>query len=195
MNARIETLPSAQYLADTHEVSNLSSELCDYNMYTGDAALREAVQREGGAVGRQLNSRTSARLTGSADYLELGHLANKFQPEFDTHDRFGNRIDLVKFHPAYHQLMKTSIEHGLHASPWTAPGPGAHVARAARTYLHTQVEAGHGCPITMTFAAVPSLRLQPDLAADLGAQDHGPRVRPAQRARWSRSRASPSAWP
>jgi putative acyl-CoA dehydrogenase len=61
--------------------------------------------------------------------------------------------------------MQTSIAHGLHASPWTAPGPGAHVARAAKTYLHTQVEAGHGCPITMTFAAVPALRLQPELAA------------------------------
>jgi putative acyl-CoA dehydrogenase len=163
MNARIESLPSAQYLADTHEVSNLSSELCDYNMYTGDAALCEAVRREGGQWAEgELNE--FGKLTGSADYLELGTLANKFQPEFDTHDRFGNRIDLVKFHPAYHQLMKTSIEHGLHASPWTAPGPGAHVARAARTYLHTQVEAGHGCPITMTFAALPSLRLQPDLA-------------------------------
>ncbi|MEK7411497.1 MAG: acyl-CoA dehydrogenase family protein, partial [Actinomycetota bacterium] len=68
------------------------------------------------------------------------------------------------FHPAYHQLMKTAIEHGLHASPWTAPGPGAHVVRAAKNFLHTQVEAGHGCPITMTFAAVPALRLQPELA-------------------------------
>jgi putative acyl-CoA dehydrogenase len=92
-------------------------------------------------------------------------LANKFKPELDTHDRFGRRIDLVRFHPAYHQLMKTSIEHGLHASPWTAPQAGAHVVRAAKTYLHTQVEAGHGCPITMTFAAVPTLRLQPELAA------------------------------
>ncbi len=163
MNARIESLPRAQYLADTHEVSNLSSELCDYNMFTGDAALCEAVRREG-AQWAEAGLSEFGKLTGSADYLELGTLANKFLPEFDTHDRFGNRIDLVKFHPAYHQLMKTSIEHGLHASPWTAPGPGAHVARAARTYLHTQVEAGHGCPITMTFAALPSLRLQPELA-------------------------------
>ena len=152
------------YLADTHEVSNLSRELCDYNMYTADVALREAVRREGGQWAEP-ELTTFGQLTGSADYLELGYLANKFQPEFDTHDRFGNRIDLVKFHPSYHQLMRTSIEHGLHASPWTVPGPGAHVARAAKTYLHTQVEAGHGCPITMTFAAVPTLRLQPDLAA------------------------------
>ena len=163
MNTRIEAAPGSIYLADTHEVSNLSHELCDYNMYTEDAALSEAVQREGGAWAAPALTEFG-RMTGSADYLELGRLANKFTPEFDTHDRFGNRIDLVSFHPAYHQLMKTAIEHGLHAAPWTAPGPGAHVARAAKTFLHGQVEAGHGCPITMTFAAVPTLRLQPDLA-------------------------------
>ena len=164
MNTPLDVTHAAPYLADTHVLSNLSNELCDYNMYTQDAALVEAVQREGGQWAAE-ELATFGALTGSAQYLEQGHLANKFQPEFDTHDRFGNRIDLVKFHPAYHQLMKTSIEHGLHASPWTAPGPGAHVARAARTYMHTQVEAGHGCPITMTFAAVPSLRLQPELAS------------------------------
>ena len=164
MNTRIEPAQGSLYLADTHEVSNLSRELADYNMYTQDAALREAVRREGGQwAERELTE--FGKMTGSADYLELGNLANRFTPEFDTHDRFGNRIDLVKFHPAYHQLMKTSIEHGLHASPWTAPGPGAHVARAAKSFLHGQVEAGHGCPITMTFAAVPALRLQPDLAS------------------------------
>jgi putative acyl-CoA dehydrogenase len=164
MNTPLDVTHAAPYLADTHVLSNLSNELCDYNMYTQDAALVDAVQREGGQWAAE-DLATFGALTGSAQYLEQGHLANKFQPEFDTHDRFGNRIDLVKFHPAYHQLMKTSIEHGLHASPWTAPGPGAHVARAARTYMHTQVEAGHGCPITMTFAAVPSLRLQPELAS------------------------------
>ena len=164
MNTRFNPAPHALYLADTHEVSNLSTELCDYNMYSQDAALCEAVQREGGQWADGELSKFG-QMTGSADYLELGNLANKFQPEFDTHDRFGNRIDLVKFHPAYHQLMKTSIEQGLHASPWTSPGPGAHVARAAKSFLHGQVEAGHGCPITMTFAAVPALRLQPDLAS------------------------------
>ena len=164
MNSRLEIAPNALYLADTHEVSNLSTELCDYNMYSQDAALCEAVQREGGQWAEKELS-AFGQMTGSADYLELGNLANKFQPEFDTHDRFGNRIDLVKFHPAYHQLMKTSIEQGLHASPWTSPGPGAHVARAAKSFLHGQVEAGHGCPITMTFAAVPALRLQSDLAS------------------------------
>ena len=163
MNTAANPTLDSLYFAETHEVSNVSRELCDYNMYTTDVALKEAVQREGGELAEP-ELIAFGQLTGSADYLELGHLANKFHPEFDTHDRFGNRIDLVKFHPSYHQLMRTSIEHGLHASPWTAPGSGAHVARAAKTYLHTQVEAGHGCPITMTFAAVPTLRLQPDLA-------------------------------
>jgi len=165
MNALTDTtaLPS-HYLADTHRVENVSCELADYNMYAQDTALREAVQREG-AAWAEADLLRFGQLTGSAEYLEQGHLANKHQPELETHDRFGNRIDLVKFHPAYHRFMGTAIEHGLHSSPWTDPRPGAHVARAAGNYLQTQVEAGHGCPITMTFAAIPALRLQPDLAA------------------------------
>jgi putative acyl-CoA dehydrogenase len=106
----------------------------------------------------------------------------------DTHDRFGNRVDLVRFHPAYHTLMKTAIENGLHASPWTDPRPGAHVARAARTYLQTQVEAGHGCPITMTFAAVPSLRTTPSLAALWEPKITARSYDPAQCARRTESR-------
>ena len=164
MNTRIDLAQASPWLADTHEPSNLSTELQDYNLFTTDSALQAAVAREGGQWGQAELSGFGAHV-GAADYLELGHLANKFKPELDTHDRFGRRIDLVRFHPAYHQLMKTSIEHGLHASPWTDPKAGAHVVRAAKTYLHTQVEAGHGCPITMTFAAVPTLRLQPELAA------------------------------
>ncbi|MBK6295229.1 MAG: isovaleryl-CoA dehydrogenase [Rhodoferax sp.] len=164
MNARHDPALHKPYLADTHEVTNTSCELSDFNMFTQDAALQAAVQREGAAWAEPSLLQFGA-LTGSADYLELGNLANRHLPEFDTHDRFGKRIDLVKYHPSYHQFMKTSIEHGLHSSPWTHPRPGAHVARAAHSYLHSQVEAGHGCPITMTFAAVPTLRLQPELAA------------------------------
>jgi putative acyl-CoA dehydrogenase len=165
MNALNDTTAlHTRYLADTHQVENVSCELADYNMYAQDTALREAVQREG-AAWADADLLRFGQLTGSAEYLEQGHLANKHQPELETHDRFGNRIDLVKFHPAYHRFMGTAIEHGLHSSPWTDPRPGAHVARAAGNYLHTQVEAGHGCPITMTFAAIPALRLQPDLAA------------------------------
>ena len=151
-------------MADTHEPFNLGTELVDYDMYRQDRALVDAVHREGAAWADESLGRFG-RLTGSADYLELGALANRHPPELDTHDRFGRRVDLVRFHPAYHQLMRTAIEQGIHASPFTDPRPGAHVARAARMYLQSQVEAGHGCPVTMTFAAVPALRHTPALAA------------------------------
>ena len=163
MNVPESLSKDALFLADTHEVVNVSRELVEYNAYLQDAALQEAVKREGAGWAHEALTEFG-RLTGSADYIELGALANRNPPELDTHDRFGNRVDLVRFHPAYHALMKTAIEHGPHGSPWADPKPGAHVARAAHCYLHTQVEAGHGCPVTMTFAAVPSLRTTPDLA-------------------------------
>lgn len=164
MNAPELLPPSYAHLADTHEPFNLSSELVDYDMYRQDQALVEAVHREG-AAWADSSLGEFGRLTGSAEYLELGALANKHLPELDTHDRFGRRIDLVKFHPAYHQLMRTAIAHGIHSSPFTDPRQGAHVARASHLYLQSQVEVGHGCPVTMTFAAVPALRNTPSLAA------------------------------
>lgn len=151
------------YGAATHEVFNQPYELADYNLFAGDAALREGVAREGAAWASQEMETLGARL-GAAETLELGALANRVPPELDTHDRYGRRVDLVRFHPAYHALMRGAIEMGLHASPWSEPRPGAHVARAARYYMQAQVEAGHGCPITMTFAATPCLRREPDLA-------------------------------
>lgn len=163
MNAPESLRKDSLYLVETHEVVNVAHDLVDYNLYLQDAALQEAVRREGAAWAHDELAAFGAML-GAADYLELGVLANRNPPELDTHDRFGNRVDLVRFHPAYHALMKTSIEHGLHASPWADPGEGAHVARAARVYMHSQVEAGHQCPVTMTFAAVPSLCTTPQLA-------------------------------
>src|SRR5208337_2602767 len=152
------------YGAATHEVFNQPTELVDYNLYESDAPLREAVRREGAAWAGNALGAFGAH-AGSADTLELGALANKNQPELDTHDRYGRRVDLVRFHPAYHALMRTAIEEGIHSSPWTDPRDGAHVARAARSYMQSEVEAGHGCPITMTFASVPCLKAEPDLAA------------------------------
>ncbi|HEY1944113.1 MAG TPA: isovaleryl-CoA dehydrogenase [Roseiarcus sp.] len=151
--------------AATHEVFNQPFELADYNLFSGDAALREGLAREGAASAKAELEALGSRL-GAAETLELGALANRYPPELDTHDRYGRRIDLVRFHPAYHTLMRSAIEEGLHASPWTEPGPGAHVARAARYYMQAQVEAGHGCPITMTFAATPCLNREPALARD-----------------------------
>jgi len=166
--ARGEAAPEAatdRHGAVTHEVINQPVALEDTNLFAADAALREAVAREGAAWAKDDLSGFGER-AGSAAYLELGRLANHHTPEFDTHDRYGRRVDLVHYHPAYHELMKTAIGEGLHSSPWTDPRPGAHVARAARTYMQSQVEAGHGCPVTMTFAAMPCLELQPDLAAE-----------------------------
>ena len=162
------TVPAApvadRFGAVTHEVTNQPSELVDYNLFSADVALQEAVGREG-ALWAQAELQRFGAEAGRAQTLELGHLANLHQPEFDSHDRFGQRVDLVRFHPAYHQLMRSAIEAGLHTSPWTDPRPGAHVARAARFYMQSQVEAGHGCPITMSFAALPCLKLQPEIAA------------------------------
>jgi putative acyl-CoA dehydrogenase len=152
------------YGAATHEVLNQPIELADYNLFTGDAALAEGLAREGGGWANNELAVLGAKL-GSAEILELGALANKNPPELDTHDRYGRRVDLVRYHPSYHQLMRLAVEEGLHASPWSQPRPGAHVARAARYYMQAQVEAGHGCPITMTFAATPSLAKEPALAS------------------------------
>lgn len=150
-------------LGETHQVENVGSELQDYNLFNSDTALVEAVQREGGGWGCDEISQFGSQI-GRADYLQLGYLANRYPPELETHDRFGRRIDLVNYHPAYHQLMDSALKNGLHSAAWTAPRPGAHVVRGAKAFMHSQVEAGHGCPVTMTFASIPSLRQQPELA-------------------------------
>jgi putative acyl-CoA dehydrogenase len=176
--------PLDPYGAATHEVINQPVELSDFNLYDSDAALKEAAPREGAGWATDGLKAFGAR-AGSAEYLEQGPLANRNPPELDTHDRYGRRVDLVRFHPSYHALMRSGIEAGLHSSPWTEPGEGAHVARAARYYLQNQVEAGHCCPITMTFAATPCLRLQPDLAEQwlpkVQARVYDPRNVPAER--------------
>ncbi len=154
-----------RYGAVTHEVINQPVELADVNLYESDAALSEGVWREGAEWAANALGHFGAR-AGAAESFERGALANRNPPELDTHDRYGRRVDLVRFHPAYHELMATSIGEGLHASPWEEPREGAHVARAARFYMQSQIEAGHGCPITMTFASVPCLKLEPDLARD-----------------------------
>ncbi|WP_100637986.1 isovaleryl-CoA dehydrogenase [Marinobacter salexigens] len=153
-----------RYLAITHEVINQPPALENYNLYEQDVALQEAVQREGAGTATSDLSAFGA-LAGSAATIDLGFKANNNKPEFNTHDRFGHRIDEVDFHPSYHELMRTAFEHGLHSSPWSNPGKGAQVTRAAKYYMHSQVEAAHCCPVTMTFAAIPSIRKQPELAA------------------------------
>ena len=170
-----------QFMASTHEVENQPQPLENYNLYLADTALQSAVEREGASWAFS-DLIAFGELAGQRESIERGFQANKYQPELRTHDRYGHRIDQVDFHPSYHQLMTTAIEHGLHASPWSDPKPGAHVARAAKYYLHTQVEAAHGCPITMTFAAIPALRHQPNLlrewAPKIMAHTYDPSNRP-----------------
>src|SRR5258708_30153104 len=118
-------------LAVTHEVTNQPIELADYNLYAADRALREAVAREGaGAFESDLVE--FGRRVGTAEYLELGQLANRYPPEVEPNDRLGHRTDPVPFHPPYHALMRTAITEGPHAPPPTRPGPGAHAPPAAR---------------------------------------------------------------
>ena len=154
---------------DTHQVFNQAPPFADVDLFACDAALREALQREGGgaaagalaALGRQL---------GQAEVLELGRLANAHPPELRNFDRAGRRIDALEFHPAWHRLMAMMIEAGVHASPWRQPGAGAQVARAAAFYLFGQVENGAQCPVTMTYASVPALARPGALAPALAAR-------------------------
>ncbi|BBP79537.1 MULTISPECIES: acyl-CoA dehydrogenase family protein [Pseudomonas] len=148
--------------AETHEVTNQPPSLDGTNLYRIDLPLQEWSQRFGAGWAQARIDRYGALAGGPL--MEAGFLANQNKPVFVSHDRYGHRQDLVEFHPAYHELMRTAIEHGLPSLPWTDPRDGAHVARAAMTYLHSQAEAGTGCPLTMTFACVPALKLQADLA-------------------------------
>jgi len=145
------------------EVYNQPPPLVDYNLFEADAPLREALEREGAAWAQHLVQELG-RLAGTEEAIDWGFQANSNPPKLRTHDRFGNRIDEVEFHPAWHRLMEVAIGHGLHALPWREPRPGAHAARAAAFYIWSQVEGGHGCPVSMTYAAVPALRQQKDLA-------------------------------
>ncbi|TMQ96854.1 DNA alkylation response protein [Actinomadura soli] len=146
----------------THEVVNQVPPLAGHDV-SDDAVLLDGLAREG-AGWAEPGVRELGRLAGTWRAQELGRLANEHPPVLRTHDRYGNRIDEVEFHPAWHELMTVAVTHGLHGSPWTDPREGAHVARAAKFYAW-RVDAGHGCPISMTYAAVPALRRSPELAA------------------------------
>ena len=122
------------------------------------------------------------RLAGTQEAIDWGFQANANPPRLRTHDRFGERLDEVEFHPAWHELMKVAVGHGLHALPWREPRAGAHAARAAAFYIWSQVEGGHGCPVSMTYAAVPALRKSPALAAEweplMTTVEYDPGLRP-----------------
>ncbi|MGH3757127.1 acyl-CoA dehydrogenase family protein [Actinophytocola sp.] len=164
----------------THEVTNQVPPLTGHDL-ADDAALLEGLRREGAAWAED-DVHALGTLAGGREAQEWGRLANEHEPVLRTHDRYGNRIDEVEYHPVYHELMTVAVEQGLHAAPWADERAGAHVARAAKFYLWGQAEAGHLCPISMTYAAVPALRHDAELAARFeplltaGVYDPGPRV-------------------
>jgi putative acyl-CoA dehydrogenase len=167
----------------THTVFNQAPPLEDYNVAASDRALMEALRREGAGWAEERVVAFGA-LAGRAGTIAWGFQANENRPVLHTHDRTGRRIDEVEFHPSWHALLALGVEHGLHALPWREARPGAHVARAALFLSLAQAEAGVGCPLSMTYSAVPALRLQPELAAvwepRITAFSYDPRLIPAE---------------
>lgn len=160
--AKLGSPPSDGYA--THEVMNQPTLHVDHNAFTSDHLLVEIAEREGISWARGLLAE-AGRTVASTRVTELARDANRHLPELRTHDRFGNRIDQIEFHPAWHELMSLAIGQETHALSWTAKQPRAHLARGMLSYLWNQGESGICCPLGMTYSAVPALRLQPDLAA------------------------------
>ncbi len=152
--------------------------LVDVDLFSTDRALLEAVVREGAGWASDDLAEYGRKL-GSAETLEWGALANAHPPVLHTHDRFGNRRDEVEFHPAWHNMMRLAVEHGVHSSPWVNPRPGAHVARAAAAMLASECEAGHVCPVSMTYSSVPVLRRDAELAREWEPRIHSTRYDPS----------------
>jgi len=174
MNAVSPSSPSRA----THEVTNQPPPYCGHNAWTDDPVLREAVAREG-AAWIEDRARAMGELVVSERMQTLADQANRFKPELRTHDRAGHRIDMVDYHPAYHELMSLAFGAGLHSLAWTVDREGAFVARAALNYLWNQGENGVACPVTMCFAGVQVLRNEPALAVEwepkIVAEDYDPR--------------------
>ena len=149
----------------THTVFNQPPPLEGVDVFASNRPLVEATERDGAGWVCERASALGA-LVGGEPQQQWGRLANENRPQLRTHDRYGNRIDEVEFHPAWHKLMSLGVEHELHSLPWTSEDPAAHTARAALYMTAMQAEAGFACPITMTFAVVPALRFEPELAAE-----------------------------
>jgi len=143
-------------------VTNQPPPLVDHHVYLGDLALTEAVRGYGAETDGLCEL---GRLAGTAEAQRWGAEANAYPPVLRTHDRYGNRLDEVDFHPSWHRLMTEAVARGLAGAPWAASAGTRHVTRAAGFLVWSQVESGHGCPVSMTYSVVPALRAQPDLAA------------------------------
>ncbi|MEM8876831.1 MAG: acyl-CoA dehydrogenase family protein [Pseudomonadota bacterium] len=165
----------------THDVTNQPPPLVDYNAYDSDTPLQAAVRKAGDDVHGARLSAFGGQI-GSAETIEWGRLANENPPRLSSFDRYGHRLDEVEFHPAYHQLMQLGIAAGVSSAAWTV-GKAGHTLHAALLYLMTQADAGTVCPMSMTYAVVPALRSEPDLAAEwqprVTAGRYDPRFIPA----------------
>ncbi|MFA6266939.1 MAG: isovaleryl-CoA dehydrogenase [Pseudolabrys sp.] len=165
------------------EVTNQPPPLEPYNLFASDVVLREAVKREKAEWAESGLAALGATL-GKPETVKLGFDANKFPPQLKTLDRYGHRLDEVEFHPAWHELMAIALRAGLHSSPWAHPQAGAHVARAAGTYMLNQIESGVYCPVAMTYGSVPTLMHAPDVAAQwlpkIYGRDYDKRFAPVQ---------------
>ncbi len=163
------------------KAQNQTPPLVDYNLFCTDKALVEGVNREAASWAAERLT-AFGQLLASEEVIQWGVQANQFPPILQTHDRWGNRIDEVEFHPAWHEMMRIAVENQVHNLPWCEGRPGAHVARAALLMLSAQNESGHGCPISMTYAAVPALKKQPELARQwlplIQSQSYDRRFRP-----------------
>ncbi|MCU1641864.1 MAG: alkylation response protein [Nocardia sp.] len=147
----------------THDVFNQVPNLVPFDN-SRNPALLEGLHREG-AGWAEGEVRELGALAGGVEAQEWGRVANENPPILHTHDRYGNRIDEVEFHPYWHELMNVAVTHGLHGSPWQDDRPGVHTARAAKFSVWGSSDAGHMCPISMTYAVVPALRHNPELSA------------------------------
>lgn len=168
MDGTNNTYPNVRILnrVSTHEVTNQAPPLEDYNLYLSDPVLDRAVAEAGARSFRDALIEFGER-TGERDYYETAFEANRNEPELITHDRFGRRVDAVRFHPAWDRLMGIAVSAGNHCAPWEAnAAEGSHVARAARTFMSGQIESGHNCPISMTYSVIPALQTTPEVADD-----------------------------
>ena len=181
---------------DAREATNQAPALVGHNVVTSDVALTEAITRHGSAGLVEELAPLGAE-AGTEEAREHGMLANRHHPELTPYDRWGNRIDEVQFHPSWHWLMERAVGHGLQAAPWEQQEAGdahAHLRRAAGFFAWSQTEPGHGCPISMTYAAVPALRADRAIAEAVDAAAGGAVVRPGRAGSVGRRPAPSPAW-
>jgi putative acyl-CoA dehydrogenase len=153
------------HTADTHEVFNQAAPLEPYNVFDADPWLNEALEREHASWGID-RARDLGEVAGTPEVREHSDRCERNEPRLVTHDRYGNRVDQVDLDPSWHWLLKTAVEREIPSLPWRDPKPGAHVVRAALMYVWSQANSGVMCPVSMTYAVIPALREQPEVAAE-----------------------------